>query len=79
MENIMPKADPIEQLNSVSSFLIELGETMSHLSDGIRDEDENEINECVESLPSKKEITKQLTTLGKLLETQPWKKVKRDA
>jgi len=75
----MPKADPIEQLNSVSSFLIELGETMSHLSDGIRDEDENEINECVESLPSKKEITKQLTTLGKLLETQPWKKVKRDA
>jgi hypothetical protein len=73
-ERDMPKKDPVEMLNAVSSFLIELGETMSHLSDGIRDEDEDEINECIESLPSKKEITKNLTLLGDILEKQPWRK-----
>jgi hypothetical protein len=75
----MPKKDPVESLNAVSSFLTELGETMSHLSDGIRDEDEDEIKECVESLPTKREITKNLTLLGHLLETQPWKKGKKNA
>jgi hypothetical protein len=75
----MPKKDPVESLNVVSVFLTELGESMSLLSDAVRDDSEEEIDEIVNGLPTKREITKNLTLLGSLLETQPWKKGKKNA
>lgn len=75
----MAKLPPEEALEQVGAFLTHLGECMTSLSTAVRDEDEEEIKDIMESLPNKRDITKNLVLLGKLLEGQPWKTVKRNA
>jgi len=77
----MGKLSVHEQMEGVGGFLVDLGETMHNLSCAIRDDNEEEIAEIIDNLPGKREITKQLTLLGNLLNKQPWenKKAKRHA
>ena len=79
LETSMGKKDTVGQLADVGGFLADLGDQMIQLSGAIRDDDDDLSNQLVKALPSSKEITKQLTTLGKILEREPWKKGKRNA
>jgi len=76
----MPKLNTEDALEECGNFLTGLGENLHQMAMAVRDGDQEGVNELVGALPSKKEITKNLVLLGKVLEDQPWPKaVKRNA
>jgi len=76
----MAKLSPEDALEQCGDFLTNLGEQMHQISMSLRDGDDEGVKDLVESLPNKREITKNLVLLGKVLEGQPWTKaVKRNA
>jgi len=76
----MAKLSAEDALEECGNFLTNLGEQMHQIGMAIRDGDQEGVKELVGALPNKKEITKNLVLLGKVLEGQPWvKAVKRNA
>lgn len=67
----------LPKIEKVTEVLDNVVASLEELKQGINEDDEEKVNEAIDSLPSPKQVAKALETLGNLIESKPWEDKRR--